>query len=747
VAVRADEHAAYMAKARADAAPDPLAAKADTELRPLAATVEAELPEAQRMAAAGASLYTLSEQGEAWEDRADRLAVWRRDLKRRADLLDGHAKALRELEEKWWRPTVEYGPVAEAPPEVQRRAESTLAAAADARKVVERSRDRVLALQNLAGEAGTRVAEARAAIEAGQKAAAGRLVQQDSPPLWDALARAGAGTSVATAGQQTFAAQWAAVRDYAWRHRVAIGVHAAVLLGLVPAMWAARRRVRAWAADDASLRHAAAVFESPVAVAALLALLVSEWVYPEAPRLFRNGIGALALAPTIVILRMLLERRLFGVLYALVALYAADQVRGVAGAQPLLARALLCVELSAAALFIVWLLRSERLAAAAGAATDPLGRAVVFGARLVGGVLVAALVAGVTGYVALANLLGDASLGSAYAAVVLYAAARVADGLTMAALRVRPLSLLKMVRLHRTLFWRRARRVTQWAAVASWALITLAMLGARTIVFGWVAAAWGWGVSFGGWSLTVGSLAAFGLTIWASVLVSRFARFVLEEDVYPRFQLGRGLPYAISTTIHYAIVVFGLVTALGAIGFDVTKITILMTAFGVGLGFGLQNIFNNFVSGMILLFERPVKVGDVVQIGPDVGVVRRIGIRASVVRTGSGAEIIMPNSRLIADPVTNWTPGTRGRGIDLPVAVAGGADPKRVIELWERVAAAHPRVTDDPPPRAALVGLGADALRFELHAWTPEFETWGQTRSDLAVALAAALAEAGIGVR
>src|SRR6516225_30459 len=150
-------------------------------------------------------------------------------------------------------------------------------------------------------------------------------------------------------------------------------------------------------------------------------------------------------------------------------------------------------------------------------------------------------------------------------------------------------------------------------------------------------------LAIGSFSITLGGILAFLITVWASFLISKFLRFVLEEDVYHHLRLAAGIPYAISTMLHYAILLVGFFVALGALGIDLTKLTILAGAFSVGIGFGLQNIVNNFVSGLILLFERPIKVGDVIEVGGNVGEVSRIGIRASVIRTADGSEIIVPN--------------------------------------------------------------------------------------------------------
>ena len=129
--------------------------------------------------------------------------------------------------------------------------------------------------------------------------------------------------------------------------------------------------------------------------------------------------------------------------------------------------------------------------------------------------------------------------------------------------------------------------------------------------------------------MALGDLILFGLVAWAALRVATAVRFVLEEDVFPQVQLAKGLPLALSRIAQYLFLALGFSLALGILGVDLTKITILAGALGVGVGFGLQTIVNNFISGLILLFERPVHVGDAIQIGEFAGEVRRIGFRSS----------------------------------------------------------------------------------------------------------------------
>ena len=361
-----------------------------------------------------------------------------------------------------------------------------------------------------------------------------------------------------------------------------------------------------------------------------------------------------------------------------------------------------------------------------------LGRAVM---RLALAVLAAAIVLAVLGFMRLADLLGSATLTSAYLAIVLYAAVEVLDGLIAWTLRLRPLSLLVMVRTHRARIKRRLQRGLRWLATGAWLVATLELYAVRQQVFEAVRTALDASVKLGSVEVTLGSVLLFAATLWATWLLTRLARFTLEEEVYPRTGLERGLAYAISKVVHYAVLVAGFVLALAALGLDMTRFTILAGAFGVGLGFGLQNIVNNFVSGLIVLFERPVEVGDLVQMDDSTGTVERIGIRASVIRTANGAAVIIPNGKLISDRVTNWTLTNRLRRVEIPVQIDPGPQPEQIIESLAALARANPRVMADPAPEVLFTKPGPGKLEFELRAWTRDVENAPLVRSELVVAI------------
>src|SRR5262249_22159206 len=152
--------------------------------------------------------------------------------------------------------------------------------------------------------------------------------------------------------------------------------------------------------------------------------------------------------------------------------------------------------------------------------------------------------------------------------------------------------------------------------------------------------------------------------------VASAIRFILREEILSHLRLSRGMPDVISTLLYYISLLLVFFTSLSAAGVQLDKLTVLTGAFGVGVGLGLQSLVNNFVSGLILQFERPIRIGDVLEVGALGGEVRRIGVRSSTVRTFQGAEVIIPNAMFITDQVVNWTLSEARRRVDVAIRVA-----------------------------------------------------------------------------
>lgn len=756
VVTQAETVSANLRTIEADLASDQITGTIDTELPELTREIESRLAENQKILNSRPSLDTLKNLETEWKTLADKLVAWKGDLTTRGTELEREITRLTQLEQTWSNTLTQAestktdqqddSAVTVTPPEILQRIQNVIAAIKQTRDAIEKRRTQVLTLQNRVAEQDARIAEALSVIKQVRAETINRLFVKDSPSIWNTQVWSRDGQNLLQESQNSFSTQLSTLASYGQRQSARFILHAVILLSLVSALYWARHRVRPLVLAEPSLEGVARVFSVPIATGLVLSILISGWIYPQAPRILNAVLGAAALIPTIVILRKLVERPLFPILNALVVFYLMDLLRTISTALPLGARLLFLAEMLGGIIFLAWFIKSKRLSEIPDTDRHWLWTILRIATRVAGLVFVAAFIANTLGYVSIARLAGDAVLGSAYVAVILYAAVRTADGVIMFGLRIRPLSLLGIVRHHRRLLRRRVQLTLRGIAIFLWVLFTLEMFSLRTPAAEYIRRALSARLEVGQLSISLGNIVAFIVTVWLAFLLSRFLRFLLEEDIYPRVNLARGVPYAVSTMLHYAILLVGFFFAVAAMGIDMTKFTILAGAFGVGLGFGLQNIVNNFVSGLILLFERPVHVGDMIQVGSRDGRLRRIGMRASVIRTLEGSEVIVPNGQLISEEVLNWTLSDQQRRLEIPVGVAYGTDPERVIEILTNVGSKHPDIMTDPPPDALFLGFGDSALDFQLRAWTSNFKRWQNIKSELAVAINAALRDEGISI-
>ncbi|BBO83560.1 hypothetical protein DSCO28_41260 [Desulfosarcina ovata subsp. sediminis] len=230
------------------------------------------------------------------------------------------------------------------------------------------------------------------------------------------------------------------------------------------------------------------------------------------------------------------------------------------------------------------------------------------------------------------------------------------------------------------------------------------------------------GLSMGGHHITLGLVLVAGMILYGAFVLSWSLQGVLMENVLSRGHMDTGARLSIVRLVHYALILIGFLIALSAMGFELQNITIIGGALGVGIGFGMQNIVNNFVSGLILLFERPIKVGDVVQLGDgQQGRVTNLGLRATTVQTFDRAEIVVPNGDLISSQVTNWTLGDRSMRLTIPVGVAYGSDVETVTWVLMAVATESDKVLKDPQPMVLFLNFGDSSLDFQLRVWIADF--------------------------
>lgn len=255
---------------------------------------------------------------------------------------------------------------------------------------------------------------------------------------------------------------------------------------------------------------------------------------------------------------------------------------------------------------------------------------------------------------------------------------------------------------------------------------------------------WAFGFNLGSQRISVGLVIVSVGILYGAFLVSWILQKLLVDEVLVTRRMEMGVRVSIGRLVHYVLIFVGFVLALLVLGFEFTKLTILLSALGVGIGFGLQAVVNNFISGLILLFERPVRVGDYIEFGGNWSEIKRIGLRATTVQTFDHADVIIPNGDLINNQVTNWTLSNRLVRIHIPVGVAHGSDVSLVMNTLMTCAAVNPKVAKTPAPYVLFLNFGESSLDFELRVWAVDADEMLFAKSELLEEIDRSFRQAGI---
>lgn len=221
-------------------------------------------------------------------------------------------------------------------------------------------------------------------------------------------------------------------------------------------------------------------------------------------------------------------------------------------------------------------------------------------------------------------------------------------------------------------------------------------------------------------NITISHLLLAGIQILLCWLLAKWICKILKNSFFPKFKIDSGLEFVLLKIIHYIVLAFGFYIALASINIPLGALLGFFTLLGVGIGFGLQNLAANFISGIILLFERPVKIGDRITVDDLIGDVVQINLRTTVVNTPDNVSIIIPNSKLLENNLTNWSYGDRRIRVHVPVGVAYGSDIDLVTKLLIEASKKEEHVMKDPAPIAAFLEFGDSSLNFELICWIPD---------------------------
>jgi potassium-dependent mechanosensitive channel len=680
-------------------------------------------------------LETLKVQHALWQRWHQQISAGLTLLAQRAAVLREALGRLASLRETWIL-TRDNALTQGAPASIRQRIETSLAAIEAVQSQLKIQEEEALGLQGELARELARCDETLAQVSKAQESVVEGIFARENPSIWStdlwdhAVSALPRSMPVISRGFRLN------IQKYLQDPSRGMPLHATLFALLTAVACIIRHKYRRLMPSGISETSAANVFDRPFSAALMIALLVATGDISQTPERAKDVLLALVLVPTYRLTYPAIDPRLSRAVFAAVILYLCDLVRQSLGGALLVEQAMLMLEGLAAIAVLGWLLDAERLRIVTGPSPES------FRARsaphLVKGLicfLLAGFLTATFGYTRLARLITPFVLYGSILALSLYAFVRIINGAVAVVLRSWPLRKLNMVANHCARMENLVSRVLTWLAAAMWANRLLAYIGLSDHAISLGKAILDFKLERGSISVSVEDILALGLSVWAAFLLSAFIRFALQEEVYPRRGIAHGLSYAYSRLIHYIILTLGFLVGLGVLGMDLTKVTVLAGALGVGIGFGLQEVVNNFVCGLILLFERPVHAGDIVEVGGLQGEVRRIGIRGSTIRTYQGADLVVPNSQFITATVINWTLNDPLRRIDLPVVVNCTVAPEKVIDLLESTARANPRILRDPAPECLFVGYEESSVSFELWAWTNQFNNWQAIRCELLTAV------------
>ena len=494
--------------------------------------------------------------------------------------------------------------------------------------------------------------------------------------------------------------------------------------------------------DEKFVARTRILMSKPMAAALMITFTITLFYYDNIPHSIRSLNAVLILVPMTILITHNIHQAFRKYNYLLMVFVLLMVLHDITYKEDLFNRLLMLIVCSGSFVSIIFMIRNRSI--------QELTRETIFRRILynllyvIGTMFGVAIVANIFGGVYMAEFFGISTLYTIIIAILAYSFIQVVDGILILIIYSKWISSLTVIKDFGPTV---EKRLTGMVALGGWTIWFLAVLREFTIldeVFGWFNRVFVAPINIGSTQISLLNIILFFFIIWLTITISRIIRFFLEGDVFTRLKLKKGVPGAISLMLRITIITIGFLIAIAAAGVQMEKLAILLGAFGVGIGFGLQNIFNNLISGIILAFERPINEGDIIEVGTRMGVVKEIGIRSSIIRTYDGSEVIVPNGNLISNELVNWTLSDQRRRGEVLLSVAYGTDPQKVLDLLLEAAGSNERVLEDPKPWAIFLGFGESSLNFRLTFWIADAETRLTIQSEVTVKINQMIKEAGI---
>ncbi|MEE9304475.1 MAG: mechanosensitive ion channel domain-containing protein, partial [Thiotrichaceae bacterium] len=601
------------------------------------------------------STRRLEELSQQWNIHLNKLNNWDNKLAERSKVLEEDRRQLEEMADLW-QLTSESTIDEKVPEAIQERVKSTLDKIKETRTRLLENMKVMLTFRDQISEQQLKITKLISLIKDAEAQSRKQLFVRDSPPLWKAIQ---AGEDILNFGSQIRDSSVHALRLNMAYFRANVGrlsLHIIIFVALLAFMiyfYQRNRRNQLFDETDETLKASAFFISYPLSTALLISIFLSIWIYTNSPVAVNELLILLLLIPVLRLVREIVTSELCKLFYFVTGLFILVILEDIVGDYVLLQRLLLfLITIIAIPLFAWWIRPGSPIYQIKSRLSHKL--AISFSIFMLI-LLLASLVTNLIGIFPLGHVLVSGMMEIIYFSVAIYVIARVLDLLVALLIRRRSAQALHIVQTYARQMERNAISFIRLVIYFVWIRMVLRTFGIYQYVWDWLRGIVEYELALGTIEISIGAVFSFFLILVIAFVLARLVRIFLEMELFPRLRLPRGVPGAISMMVRYTIIGFGFFLAISAIGVDLGKFGLLAGAMGVGLGFGLRNIIENFVSGLILIFERPIQVGDTVEVGDVMGNVVRIGVRSSTVKTFDGSEVIVPNANLISNQVSNWT--------------------------------------------------------------------------------------------
>jgi len=569
------------------------------------------------------------------------------------------------------------------------------------------------------------------------------IFAKDSPPLHVAFKGEDNDDNIAEQISGTFTSSYERTRNYIVENPGYAEIHITLFI-LLCLSFLYFKRIFHKNNPDTERFNTTAVFliNHPVFVGIVFSIFLGFWVYKDPPAYIGSNLLLLIVISFIPLLRGITEKKIQYMYYYVTVLYVLNFTENFMTSYPFSQRIMILMQSLLVLVGMAYLLWNRKPIAENDINTMRKVTRTLFPLYLI--LSFAAIYGNVVGSLFLARILTKTMVITITVGIILVLVYSIFGSLLKLLMVSNARSYVRLIDAQGQLIQRKVLFYVRLFFYWIWVKGFLSQIGLFTYIKESFESFMEIGQDFGDVYLSVGQVVNFILILIIFSIVANILKDLIAIEFLPRMNLKKGIPMAAGLITRYTILVLGFLMAVAAAGISLDKLGFIMGALSVGIGFGLQSVVGNFVSGLILVFERPVRVDDVITSGTVEGTIVEIGIRASRIRDWDGAEVIVPNMELISQQVTNWTLSDSKRRRELFIKVEYGTDPNKVIEIIKAVIAEHDTVIKEPEPMVLFLGFKEFSADFRVLFWVTE--NMLSTTSSVSIGIYNALKADGINI-